>query len=132
MLTAPLLPISLFWLAWTNDPNISIYSGLASCFCFGIVLNAIYVSSYEYIIDSYGERAAVALESVTMTRYLMAGGMVVAARPVYEGIGVRWTMTLLGCVAVVLTPAPYVLFRWGEKLRGKSLFAVGDGGKGGV
>ncbi|KAF3033610.1 hypothetical protein E8E12_001161 [Didymella heteroderae] len=96
MITSPLLPISLFWLGWTDYSSISIYSGLAACFCFGIVLNAMYVSSYEYIIDSYGEKASIALASVTMMRYLIAGGMVMAARPMYENIGVHWTMTLLG------------------------------------
>ncbi|KAJ4349196.1 hypothetical protein N0V95_004779 [Ascochyta clinopodiicola] len=126
MLTSPLLPISLFWLGWTNYSWISIYSGLGACFCFGVVLNAMYVSSYEYIIDSYGEKASIALASVTMMRYLVAGGMVVAARPMYDGIGVHWTMTLLGCVAVVLTPAPFVLFKFGSKLRKKSPYAIDD------
>lgn len=126
MLTSPLLPISLFWLGWTDYSWISIYSGLGACFCFGIVLNAMYVSSYEYIIDSYGEKASIALASVTMMRYLIAGGMVMAARPMYEGIGVHWTMTLLGCVATILVPAPYVLFKYGKSLREKSSFAIED------
>jgi hypothetical protein len=126
MLTSPLLPISLFWLGWTDYSWISIYSGLGACFCFGIVLNAMYVSSYEYILDSYGEKASIALASVTMMRYLIAGGMVMAARPMYENIGVHWTMTLLGCVAVLLTPAPYVLFKFGKKLREKSPYAIAD------
>lgn len=126
MLTSPLLPISLFWLGWTDYARISIYSGLAACFCIGIVLNAMYVSSYEYIIDSYGDKASIALASVTMMRYLVAGGMVMAARPMYDNIGVHWTMTILGCVAAVVTPAPYVLFRYGLKLREKSRYAIGD------
>lgn len=126
MMTAPLLPISLFWLGWTNYEWISIYSGLGACFCFGVVLNAMYVSSYEYIIDSYGDNASVALASVTMMRYVIAGGMVVAARPMYESIGVHWTMTLLGCVALILTPAPYVLYKFGGKLRKKSPYAIED------
>lgn len=129
ILTSPLLPVSLFWLGWTDYLRISIYSGLGACFCFGIVLDAMYVSSYEYIVDSYGEKASIALASVTMMRYLIAGGMVMAARPMYEKIGVHWTMTLLGCVAVVLTPAPYVLFKFGAKLRKKSPYAIGDLGK---
>jgi hypothetical protein len=124
MATAPLLPISLFWLGWTNYPTISVYSGLSACFCFGVVLNAMYVSCYEYIIDSYGEKAAIALASITMMRYMIAGGMVMAARTMYEKIGVHWTLTLLGCVALVLTPAPYVLFKHGAKLRGKSPHAT--------
>jgi DHA1 family multidrug resistance protein-like MFS transporter len=131
MVAAPLLPISLFWLGWTDYATISVYSGLSACFCFGIVLNAMYVSSYEYIIDSYGEKAALGLAGVTMMRYIVAGGMVIAARPMYEKIGVHWTMTLLGCVALVLTPAPYVLFKRGTELRRKSPHAsnVSSGNK---
>jgi len=128
MATAPLLPISLFWLGWTTYASVSMWSGLAACFCFGIVLNAMYVSSYEYIIDSYGEHAAIALASITMMRYLIAGGMVMAARPMYEGIGVHWTMTLLGCIAAVLTPGPYLLFKYGKELRRKSPYAKTDVG----
>jgi DHA1 family multidrug resistance protein-like MFS transporter len=126
MATAPLLPVSLFWLGWTNYASISIWSGLAACFCFGVVLNAMYVSSYEYIIDSYGDHAAVALSSITMMRYLIAGGMVMAARPMYIGIGVHWTMTLLGCVASILTPGPYLLWRFGKNLRKRSPYATTD------
>lgn len=129
MATAPLLPISLFWLGWTNYTSIPIWSGLAACFCFGIVLNAMYTSSYEYIIDSYGDNAAVALASITMMRYLIAGGMVMAARPMYRGIGVHWTMTLLGCVAAILTPGPYLLKRYGKELRRRSPYAATDVGK---
>ncbi|KAE9372684.1 MFS general substrate transporter [Stipitochalara longipes BDJ] len=127
ILTAPLLPIALFWLGWTNYASISIWSGLGACFVFGIVLIAIYVSSYEYIIDSYGEHAAVALASITMVRYLIAGGIVMAARPMYEGIGVHWTMTLLACIAVILAPAPLLFWKYGSRLRKKSKYAQGDG-----
>lgn len=123
LITAPLLPISLFWLGWTNYPSVSIYSGLGACFVFGIVLAAMYVAAYEYIIDSYGNHAAIALASVTMVRYLISGGMALAARPMYEGIGVHWTMTLLGCIAVVLTPGPWLLYRWGPILRERSPYA---------
>jgi len=120
MVTSPFLPISLFWLGWTNYSSISLWSGLAACFVFGIVITAVYISSYEYIIDSYGEHSAIALASITMARYLVAGGMVMAARPMYEGIGVHWTMTLLGCVATVLCPAPVVFWLYGHKLRKNS------------
>ncbi|OAF55422.2 hypothetical protein VC83_08364 [Pseudogymnoascus destructans] len=126
ILTAPLLPISLFWLGWASNPTISIWCGLAACFVFGVVIIAIYVSTYEYIIDSYGNHSAIALASITMVRYLIAGGMVIAARPMYEGIGVHWTLTFLGCIAVILAPAPLIFWRYGAKLREKSSYAKGD------
>jgi hypothetical protein len=90
---------------------------------FGIVIIAFYVSIYEYIVDSYHEHAAVALASITMLRYFIAGGMVIAARPMYEGIGVQWTMTILGCVATILTPAPFIFWKFGHKLRERSQYA---------
>ncbi|OTB04269.1 hypothetical protein M426DRAFT_165762 [Hypoxylon sp. CI-4A] len=106
IVAAPLLPISMFWLGWGDQASISIWSSLGACFVFGMVIIAIYVSSYEYIIDSYGNHAAIGLESITIVRYLVAGGMVMVARPMYESIGTHWTMTLLGCLSVVLLPAP--------------------------
>ncbi|KAJ4117602.1 hypothetical protein NW768_010969 [Fusarium equiseti] len=124
IVTAPFLPISLFWLGWTNYARLPIWSGLGACFLFGIVLMAIYVGSYEYITDSYGKHSAIALASITMPRYLIAGGMVMAARPMYEGIGVHWTMTLLGCIAVLLTPAPLLFWKYGAMLRERSPYAT--------
>jgi hypothetical protein len=40
---------------WTNYATISIWSGQCTCFLFGVVLMEIYVSTYEYVIDSYQE-----------------------------------------------------------------------------
>ncbi|CAM1510938.1 Fc.00g084510.m01.CDS01 [Cosmosporella sp. VM-42] len=125
IVTSPFLPISLFWIGWSNYSTISIWSGLLACFTLGVVLTAFYVSSYEYIIDSYRDHAAIALATITSVRYLIAGGMVMAARPMYEAIGVHWTMTLLGCVAALLCPAPLLFYFYGAKLRAKSPYAKG-------
>ncbi|KAL6822651.1 MFS general substrate transporter [Trichoderma sp. SZMC 28015] len=123
IVTSPLLPVCLFWLGWTNYPQITIWCGLCACLVFGIVLTAFYVSSYEYIIDSYGDHSAIALASVTSVRYLAAGGMVMTTRPMYTAIGVHWTMTLLGCVAAVLSPAPLLFWFYGPRLRSNSKYA---------
>ncbi|KAK3339669.1 major facilitator superfamily domain-containing protein, partial [Lasiosphaeria hispida] len=125
IVTAPLLPVALLWLGWGNRPDVSLWYSLGACFVFGVVLIAVYVSSYEYIIDSYGDHAAVALASVMMVRYLVAGGVVMAARPMYEKLGVNWTMTLLGCAAAVLAPAPVLFWIYGPKLRKRSPYAHG-------
>lgn len=126
IVAAPLLPVSLFWLGWTAKPSISIWSGLTACFIFGGCLSAIYVSTYEYIIDSYGEWSSIALASITFVRYFISGGMVMAARPMYTSIGVKWSMTWLAIVALVLSPAPFVFWWIGGKLRNKSPYAKSD------
>lgn len=41
----------------------------------------------------------------------------------YEGMGIQWASTVLGCVAVALIPIPVLFYMYGHKLRAKSSFA---------
>jgi DHA1 family multidrug resistance protein-like MFS transporter len=125
MVASPFFTISIFWLAWTSYKSISYWSAYTSTVLFGYSLTAIFVSSYSYIINIYGTWSSSALGSVTMARYLVAAGMVVAARPMYQGIGVHWSLTFLGCLGVVCLPVPWLLYRYGKVLRDKSEFING-------
>lgn len=52
MFGAPAIPISLFWMGWTSDSNISIWSPLAASVLFGYGILCIFISSYQYIVRS--------------------------------------------------------------------------------
>lgn len=123
LICAPLLPISLFWLGWTNYRSISVASNIVAAGLFGFSLMGIFVSSYQYVIDSYETNSASALSSITFLRYFVAGGMVIASMPMYKGIGVHWTLTLMGCLGAVLVPVPFLLWKYGDKVRARSGFA---------
>ena len=41
----------------------------------------------------------------------------------FNGMGIQWAATLLGCVAVALVPVPVWFYLKGAKLREKSAFA---------
>lgn len=123
ILAAPFFPLSIFWLGWTNYPSISYWSGYAATVMFGYAMTSVFVSSYSYIIDSYGTVSGSALGSITMARYIVSSGLIVASRPMYQGIGVHWTLTLLGILGTLLVPVPLVLFRYGPWIRKKSKFA---------
>lgn len=41
----------------------------------------------------------------------------------FEGMGVQWAGTLLGCVAAVLVPVPILFYLKGAKIRERSQFA---------
>ena len=105
------IPASLFWMGWTSDSNISIWSPLIASVLFGYGILCVFISSYQYIIDSYEIYAASALASVTLLRYFAAGGMVVAGIPFYQNEGVRYTLTILACISALLVPVPYVFFK---------------------
>ncbi|TVY90068.1 putative efflux pump [Lachnellula willkommii] len=81
MFGAPAVPISLFWMAWTNYSSISYWSDLVASVLFGYGILCIFISTYQYIIDTYEMYAASALVSLTLIRYLAAGGMTVVGIP---------------------------------------------------
>ncbi|GME34448.1 Major facilitator superfamily [Neofusicoccum parvum] len=122
--TAPAIPIALFWMGWTAYPSVSIWSPIIASTLFGFGIIGIFLSTYMYIIDSYETYAASALTFVALVRYLAAGGMTVAGIPFYENMGVHYTLTILGCIAAVMVPIPYLLYKYGHLVRQKSKYAV--------
>ena len=109
------------------QPSISIWSPLAAGVLFGYGVLCVFISSYQYIIDSYEMYAASALTSVTLVRYVAAGGMTVVGIPFYKNMGVHWTLTILGGISALLVPVPYLFFIYGKRIRGMSRYAVRDG-----
>jgi MFS family permease len=81
MLGAPAIPISLFWMGWTNYSSISHWSGLVASVLFGYGILCIFISSCQYLIDSYEVYAASALANLSVVRYVAAGGMVEVGLP---------------------------------------------------
>lgn len=41
----------------------------------------------------------------------------------FEGMGIQWASTVLGCVAAALVPIPVIFYLYGHKIRAKSKFA---------
>jgi hypothetical protein len=143
MLGAPAIPISLFWMGWTsnvsrhasssNQPrllltvlqaSISIWSPITASVLLGYGLICIFMTAYMYIIDSYEVYAASALTFVTFTRYLIAGVMTVVGVPLCKNVSHHWVLTILGCVSILMTPIPYVFYRYGYLVRRRNKYAV--------
>ncbi|CAK3847358.1 efflux pump kojT [Lecanosticta acicola] len=123
LLAAPAFPISLFWLGWTNYPSISPWSSLGAIVLLGFSWAGVYVTVYHYLLDTYGIYAGSSLAIVTCWRYLASGFINLVSRPMYDGMGVHWVMTMLGCIAVLQMPLPIVFYFYGERIRKGSAFA---------
>ncbi|RAL03926.1 MFS transporter [Aspergillus ibericus CBS 121593] len=124
MLGAPAIPIGLFWMGWTDYSSISIWSPIIASTVFGFGTICVFISSYMYVIDAYDIYAASALGFMTVSRYCAAGGMTVVGIPFYSNMGVHWTLTILGAISALMTPVPYVFYRYGRVIRGWSKYAV--------
>lgn len=42
----------------------------------------------------------------------------------YETLNPRWASTLLGFIALILAPIPFLFYRYGAVLRGKSKYSM--------
>jgi hypothetical protein len=62
---------------------------------------------YQREADDYDRTAAFPLFGVQM----------------YHTLGDQWATSLLAFLTVVMMPFPYIFFKYGKKLRGKSRFA---------
>ena len=122
--TAVAIPVSLFWMGWTDFPSVSIWSPILAAALFGFGITGIFLCTYMYIIDSYEAYSASALTFVSLTRYLVAGGMTIVGIPFYENMGTHWTLTIMGGISLVMAPIPYVLYFYGPQIRKRSRFAV--------
>ena len=124
IITAPCLPVGLFWMAWTSRVSISYWSSLTGSVLIGISFVSIFVSVYLYLIDMFESKAASALAVATFIRYVAAGAMVPVSIPMYRKLGVDWTLTVLGCISLLLTPLPFLFYRYGYAMRKTSRSAA--------
>jgi hypothetical protein len=72
-----------------------------------------------YLVDSFTLYSASALAANTVTRSIVGAILPLAAFPMFDNLGVGWGNSLLGFIAVLFLPAPWLILRYGEFLRKK-------------
>lgn len=82
------------------------------------------IESCQYIIDSYERFPTSTLASVTLIRYVAAGGSQAYATPFHSNLSVRWTLTILGAISALRVPLPYLFFVFVPRVRKRGKYAV--------
>ncbi|KAF4587640.1 major facilitator superfamily [Ophiocordyceps camponoti-floridani] len=116
--------IGIFWFGWTGyKASIPWIAPAASGIFTGFGLMSIFLQSINYIVDAYLMFAASALAGNTFMRSLAGATFPLFARQMFLGMGVQWASTLLGCLALLMCPIPFIFYKYGSRLREKSQFA---------
>ena len=119
---AVLLPISMFWFAWTIAMRAHWAATISSTVFWGFGQVAIFNTVQNYYIDAFAKYAASAIAAGSVVRSLF-GGIVPAFTPALFGqLGYGWGFSVFGFLCVALAPAPLLFIRFGERIRDK--FAV--------
>jgi hypothetical protein len=75
------------------------------------------------MIDAYLWVAASALAGNTVVRSLFGAGFPLFATQMFETLGNQWAASLLGFIALLMMPIPFVLMKFGPRLRKHSKYA---------
>ncbi|KIH92917.1 hypothetical protein SPBR_02514 [Sporothrix brasiliensis 5110] len=119
-----LLPIGLFWFAWTNAAPVHwvvpiVGSGF---FAAGIVL--VFLSLINYLIDSYVIFAASVLAASTVIRSLFGAAFPLFTTYMYKNLGVHWASSIPAFLALACVPFPFLFLRYGKAIRMRCKYAA--------
>jgi hypothetical protein len=117
-----LVPLGLFWFAWTADTAIHWASCILSGIPFGIGFVVLSLGITSYLIDCYGKYAASALAANAILRSLFGATFPLFSRQMYDKLGAAWATSILGFISVALAPLPLVFYHFGPRIRAHSKF----------
>ena len=114
---AVLLPISMFWFAWTIEYRVHWAASISSTLLWGFGQVAIFNTVQNYYIDAFSTYAASAIAAGAVVRSLF-GGVVPAFTPaLFSKLGYGWGWSVFAFMCVALAPAPLFFIRYGEWIR---------------
>ncbi|KAI1388920.1 MFS general substrate transporter [Hypoxylon trugodes] len=114
----------IFWLSWSGyRADVHWIVPAASGILTGFGLMGIFLQALNYLVDAYLMFAASAIAGNTFLRSLCGAGFPLFASYMFNGMGIQWAGTLLGCFAALLVPIPVIFYLYGHKIRAKSNFA---------
>jgi len=67
--------------------------------------------------------SASALAATVVVRSTFGGGFPLFGSQLYAKLGPQWASSLVGFIALALTPVPFILTKYGPTIRAKSKFA---------
>lgn len=76
-----------------------------------------------YLVESYGAAAsASALAANGCIRYMLGAVFPLFTIQMYQNLGIHWAGSVFAFLSLALLPIPWVLFKYGARLRQKSRF----------
>ncbi|GAA6014232.1 hypothetical protein JCM8202_005200 [Rhodotorula sphaerocarpa] len=118
MLGGVLFPAGFFLIGWAPPAGKIVGLGFV-----GVSFLLILQAGINYLIDTYTMYSASAVAANTFGRSIFAAALPLVAGPLFHNLGVGYGSTLLGCVAAALALVPFLLYKYGPKLRSMSSYA---------
>ncbi|CAI6095246.1 unnamed protein product [Clonostachys chloroleuca] len=123
MVGSIVLPIGLFWFGWSARESVSWASPAAAIIFFAWGNICIFISTFQYKGDTYtSDVVASAASANSLARYGFAAAFPLFTVQMYQKLDIAWASSLLGFIAIAMMPIPWVLFKFGRRIRAKSQY----------
>lgn len=124
MASGPFLVVAIFWLGWTGAyASIPWWIPAIPTILLGISFTLLFTAFLAYLVDVYLMFAASALAANTIVRSAVGAAFPLFTRQMFNKMGTQWALTMIGYLALLLMPIPFVFYKIGPKLRMGSTFA---------
>ncbi|EKM57361.1 uncharacterized protein PHACADRAFT_208445 [Phanerochaete carnosa HHB-10118-sp] len=118
-----LLPISMFWFGWTSSASVHwIVPIIASAF-FSAGTYMLFQAGLNYLANCYPRYVASVLAGNDFFRSMIGAAFPLFSTAFFHNLGVGPACSLLGGVAVMMLPIPWILYRYGARIRSWSKYA---------
>ncbi|KAF7561805.1 hypothetical protein G7046_g2351 [Stylonectria norvegica] len=120
------LPICLFWYGWTSRSNIHWIVPLIGSGSFTVSIITLFMPVLSYLGMAYPQYAASVLAGNALFRASCGVVFPLFTRALFRNLGIGPGNSLLGGLAILFLPIPFVLYYCGERIRRWSKVAAHD------
>ncbi|KAG7193018.1 uncharacterized protein KQ657_001132 [Scheffersomyces spartinae] len=120
--------IGMFWLGWSGAFGDKVH-WIVPCigaFIIGMALILTFLPCLNYIVDCYLLYAASALAGNTFLRSSFGAVFPLFAYQMFVNMKIQYASTLLGSLAAIAIPVPFLFYKYGAKIRARSKYAIDD------
>ena len=118
-----LLPIGLFWFAWTQFPQFHWIVPTMAIGCATMGIFSVYLAVFQSLADIYHRYASSALAAQSFCRNMLAGIFPLIGDAMFKKLTYQGASSFLGGVGAILTIVPWLLLFYGPRIRARSKFA---------
>ncbi|EAW13224.1 MFS transporter [Aspergillus clavatus NRRL 1] len=117
------IPICLFIFAWTSRESVHWIVPIIGSAFFAPGFYLTFQSILNYLGESYPRYVASVFAGNTFFRSSFGGALPLAAPRMLGSLGIGWASSTLGFISLAMLPLPFILGRYGKRLRSWSKYA---------
>ncbi|KAJ5151732.1 MFS general substrate transporter [Penicillium capsulatum] len=123
-LGAIMLPVGLFWFAWTNSPSVHWMAPVAAGIPFGYGMVSVFIPLFNYLIDGYTIYAASVLAANSILRSIFGAVFPLFTTYMFDDLGLHWAASIPAFLALACVPLPFFFYVFGARIRAKCHFSA--------